>query len=806
MEGQAGSHFRAKKDSFLRRYSPVFLALIVGCALSVVLFFILEDTDNERLQTEFNRRAGRRAIMIQNIVEAEVEVLYRIRDLYTSSQSVERKEFRAFVRTVLLENPQIFSLQWVPRVSDSERAAFEEAAEKEGWTGFQIIEKDDNDRLAKAQNRKEHFPIYYVESLSKDEPFLGYDLASDLSNHRAMRKASESGNAATASWIGSIAAAWMGKMEETEGQSYCRVFVPVYREGMTGHTPEERRDNLQGFIVGIFCVEEMVEKPLEEMGAGGLDVYLYDRATTGDLRLLHFHPSEHGKTQPLDESDIRSGLHREAGVNVAGREWTLFFSPASDMIAAEETYYSYGVLAVGLVFTGLIVAFLQGSMRRSVKVQRLATNLSKSNEKLEEEINQRARAQEELAASRAELERIFQSAGSAIRFLNMDFTVRKTNDVMTELVGIPREQMEGKKCHETLPCELCHTESCPLTMIGEGKDFAEMEVVNRRSDGSAVPCLITAAPFMSAAGEIAGVIEVIIDITDRKKAEEQIKKSNADLKQVNEALGRRNRELDEFSYVASHDLQEPLRKVIAFSGMLRNDLGENLPESAAKDIDFVTDAAGRMQKLVQDLLALSRVGRVEMALGQVSLQECADEAIRALAVRVEEMEAEITRDELPDVWGDKTMLTQLYQNLIGNALKFAGDARPKIHLAAEKSDDGWMFGVRDNGIGIKPEYADQIFAPFKRLHGRGEYEGSGIGLAICRKTVERHGGDIWVESEPGLGAHFKFTIVDRMEEKLWTISPQESQPHCLRRETCMTQLTEGPQSSCSPRMTPATRS
>jgi light-regulated signal transduction histidine kinase (bacteriophytochrome) len=210
--------------------------------------------------------------------------------------------------------------------------------------------------------------------------------------------------------------------------------------------------------------------------------------------------------------------------------------------------------------------------------------------------------------------------------------------------------------------------------------------------------------------------------------------------------------------VASHDLQEPLRTLTAFSDLLRKDLGQSLPERAAQDLGFITDATKRMQTLIRDLLALSRAGRVAKRREKVSLRECAGQALEALAMRVKETGAKISRDEMPDVWGDSTLLTELYQNLIGNALKFSGDQPPIIQLTFEESDGDLVFGVKDNGIGIEPKYAQQIFQPFRRLHGRAKYEGTGIGLAICRKVVERHGGKIWVESEPGKGAHFRFTI------------------------------------------------
>lgn len=223
-------------------------------------------------------------------------------------------------------------------------------------------------------------------------------------------------------------------------------------------------------------------------------------------------------------------------------------------------------------------------------------------------------------------------------------------------------------------------------------------------------------------------------------------------------LDKLNGELDEFAYVASHDLQEPLRKLVIFSEWLRKDVPGYLPPRAEDDIRFIQDAAQRMQQLVRDILALSRMGRGDMNVSQVEMEKVVDQALDNLAVRLQESGAEIVRFPLPTVTGDFNLLVQLYQNLLGNALKFVETLPPRIRIDAELFDGNWVFSVRDNGIGLSPEYAEQIFLPFKRLHGRTKFEGSGIGLSICRKIIERHFGRIWVESEEGKGAHFRFTL------------------------------------------------
>ncbi|MBN2307346.1 MAG: cache domain-containing protein [Candidatus Hydrogenedentes bacterium] len=260
------------------------------------------------------------------------------------------------------------------------------------------------------------------------------------------------------------------------------------------------------------------------------------------------------------------------------------------------------------------------------------------------------------------------------------------------------------------------------------------------------------------ARQLALFIEGVWRVVLRRRADDALTQRTQELEQANEELVRKNKDLDEFTYVASHDLQEPLRKLIAFGKMLPDDLPGELPERARKDLEFIVDAADRMQSLVRDLLNLSRAGRTAFVTERVPLGDCVERALVALAARIEESGAQIEQGVLPDVQGDPRLLTQLYQNLISNAIKFVQGAPPRVQITVEDHNGVAVFGVRDNGIGINPEYTEQIFAPFRRLHGRSEYDGSGIGLAICRKVVQRHGGAIWVESEPGVGSHFKFTL------------------------------------------------
>ncbi len=281
--------------------------------------------------------------------------------------------------------------------------------------------------------------------------------------------------------------------------------------------------------------------------------------------------------------------------------------------------------------------------------------------------------------------------------------------------------------------------------------FKNFEYVRIGDGGEQYFVSLSGVPIYDAAGKFKGYRGVGTNITARKQAEQA-------LRQAHDELARSNAELEQFAYVASHDLQEPLRMVSSYTQLLLRRYGERFDGDAKEFMDYIVDGAARMKQLIEDLLAYSRVGTRGREFRPVACEEALDKALINLRAAIEAGGATVTRDPLPVLKADDSQLAQLFQNLIGNALKFHGAEAPRVHVGAAEHETEWEFLVRDNGIGIEPEYFERIFLVFQRLHNKNEYPGTGIGLAICKKVVDRHGGRIWVESKPGEGSTMHFTL------------------------------------------------
>ncbi len=374
------------------------------------------------------------------------------------------------------------------------------------------------------------------------------------------------------------------------------------------------------------------------------------------------------------------------------------------------------------------------------------------------DITERKRADERLSTLAA----LVDHAEDAITGETLDGTIVSWNSGAEKIYGYPAEEIRGRSVSLLVPPG--HQDELPeiFEKIRRGERVLHYETARMRKDGRVIDVSVTLSPIRDSSGGISGASVVARDITEQKRAEEEIRKLNLELEQrVAERtaeLMRSNEELQQFAYVASHDLQEPLRMVASYAQLLEKRYRGKLDKDADEFIGYVVDGASKMHQLINDLLAYSRLDTRGSHFTPTDCREVLEDVIENLKIAVEESNAVVTHSPLPTVVADGTQMVQLLQNLIGNALKFRRrDCRPQVRVAAEARNGAWLFSVADNGIGIDPRHAERIFVIFQRLHRR-EFRGTGIGLAICKKIVERHGGRIWVESQPDKGSTFYFTL------------------------------------------------
>jgi PAS domain S-box-containing protein len=350
---------------------------------------------------------------------------------------------------------------------------------------------------------------------------------------------------------------------------------------------------------------------------------------------------------------------------------------------------------------------------------------------------------------------LLEAAPDAMVVVNQAGEIVLLNVQAEKQFGYRRDELIGQRVKNIIPegfaerlvaDALRTAEDALVQQIGAG-----IELMARRKDGSEFPIEIMLSPLQSTEGIL--VTTAIRDITTRKKAE-------SDLLHKIKELNRSNVELGQFAYIASHDLQEPLRMVSSYTQLLARRYKGKLDADADEFIGFVVDGAARMQRLIRDLLSYSRVGTKGQELIDTSSEEALQQALVNLRGAIEASRARVTYDLLPNVLADEMQLTQLFQNLVGNGIKYQRHGAPLIHISAARGNGGeWIFSVKDNGLGIESQYFEKIFGMFQRLHKREEFAGTGIGLAICKKIVERHGGNIAVESTLGHGSIFKFTLL-----------------------------------------------
>jgi len=384
--------------------------------------------------------------------------------------------------------------------------------------------------------------------------------------------------------------------------------------------------------------------------------------------------------------------------------------------------------------------------------------LRRTNGLLDARIKEQQQVEKALVEINDEFIQIFNSAPDGMHIIDRDFTVIRANRAFMALTGHSCETITGRKCFDVFASRLCHTSGCPLTKILAGAERVEVESQKSKADGKTFPCVVTATPFRAPSGKLIGIIEVSRDISSWKDAERALSQAAQDLLV-------RNHELQDFSHVISHDLQEPLMLIQAFSQRLKTHFFTSIAEKGQVYLARIINSADRMQLLINGLLYYSRIEKESQPYVRVPLNSVIDAVLEDLTIKIEGSKAVISVDDLGTITADPLQIRQLFQNIIGNCLKYHHpDRAPEIRVSRVSVPEGFdpdaylTLSIKDNGIGFKEEYQEKIFDIFQRLHTQQQIKGTGIGLAICKKIVERHHGNISATAEYGKGAEFIVTL------------------------------------------------
>jgi len=434
----------------------------------------------------------------------------------------------------------------------------------------------------------------------------------------------------------------------------------------------------------------------------------------------------------------------------------------------EHLFRGYDLGAVDFLFKPIVPEVLRSKVAVFVELSRKADLLREQALALEQQTRVLQKAELRFRS-------LLEAAPDAMVICREDGVIALVNSRTETLFQQSRAQLLGRDIRVLVPewnYQFSRAEAeefgtdLPNPLPGRSSYGHELQA--RRSDGSTFAAEISVSPVQAEEGLL--ITSTIRDITERKNAEEARRRAEELIRELNahleervlertEDLLRSNDELAQFAYVASHDLQEPLRIVSIYAQLLAKRYQGKLDPDADEFIGRITESASRMENLIRDLLDFSRLdSRGSDHFVKTSCDAALDDALINLHVPIEETGAQIRRSQLPDVYGDPVQLTRLFQNLIINSIKYRSNASPEIEVSAELRDSDWLISIRDNGIGIEPQYAEKVFGIFRRLHPRAEKSGNGMGLAICKKVVTHHGGTIWVVSKPGHGSTFRFTL------------------------------------------------
>ncbi len=715
------------KSSVWKTYSIPILVGIVGIAASITAYMIASNLKMSEIENELIAESKGKVKALSKKIDVNLHVLDTLKAFYNASNNIDRQEFTTFITQLMDGRQNIQSVQWIPSVNHEQRDVYEEKAKNDGLSHFFIKEKNDNNALVIAKKRNSYLPVYFVEPMLKNNNELGFDFASNSKYFTALEKAKLSGN--------KVAAVQVTSFDDTQAQTTLLVFQPIYNNKL-GMDKTGTEVNLKGFALLVLKVGDLVTDALIDE-AGNLSLFIEDISDPKNVAVIH-------GNQPVNNSFLREEI-----ITVAGMSWRI--QTHNNTTKSPLLYSAWLVLISGLILSALVTLGIAHLIRRTEVVEQLVE--SRTAELKNSEIQHRA---------------VVENVGDGLLTIDELGIIEKFNVAAQRIFGYTAEEVIGKNINMLMPPAIHDVNNEHADYLQTYSDTGVQNIVDignkvegKRKDGTIFPIALSISEMEH--DNRTKFIGIVRDITKRVALEIEREKFIDKLTDSNEELAR-------FAFVCSHDLQEPLRMVRSFSEKLQEHLADDLKGDAKgqKYFDFVIDGAARSQTLITDILAYSSISSDTQILETVNIEGIITVIKNNAFNAAEDSKGEITFDSLPELQGNKTQLFQLFQNLINNGLKYQKpDTVPKVHISVEDTGEHWIFAIKDNGIGMEERHLSKIFEVFQRLHRRSKFAGTGVGLSICKKVVERHDGIIWVESEKGTGSTFyiKFIKPTNIEKK-----------------------------------------
>ena len=698
--------------------------LLLSLLATYFIWSSINKVVNENAKHQFELHSINLQEAIKNRLIIYEQVLNSAKGLFKASDNVSREEWRIFVENIKVEKhfPGIQGIGYAEVIPPNNLNEFIQAVRKEGFPDFRVHPEGE---------REIYTSIKFLEPFDwRNQRAFGYDMFSESNRRAAMEYARDSN-------LPSISKKITLLQENPENpedvQAGFLLYLPLYEKGRSINSPVERKHALKGYVYSPFRMSDLMDAILLHENKQA-DLCVYDGEYISEDTLMYCSNVLTGKGVFKQADYSASKFHQNVDMSFGGNTW--MFAIHSTPVFDDSVDKSPIIIAIA----GVLVSFLLFTIASIV----------------------RGRILKEISSVLHKHELILESAGEGVYGIDTKGNCTFINKSALKMLQMEPEEIQGKNVHQLIhhskpDGSAFPDEECPIYAAFKYKKVNQIDnEVFWRKDGQPIPVEYTSTPMLDIEDRVIGAVISFRDISQRLETESELAKQTEELKRSNE-------ELSQFAYVASHDLQEPLRKIQAFGDRLVDKELNNLSENGKNYLDRMQNAAARMRSLINDLLSYSRVSTQGNDFECIALDEIVHSVIDDLETRISDTKAVVEFDKLPNVFADSLQMRQLFQNLIGNALKFnKPDTTPVIKIYTKHEDtksakDFCSIVIEDNGIGFEDEFKYKIFMPFQRLHGREVYEGTGMGLAICQKIIERHNGEMQADSVLGQGT--KFTVV-----------------------------------------------